>query len=102
MPASTPRPRPGPLPTGTPLPVKAVGLMLGLVLFAILSALAPPAGMTEAAWRVSAVAVLMAVWWMTEAGAELQPGDAFPSEAASRDSSARQRITWTRRRTCST
>lgn len=54
-------------PAGTPAPVKGAGLVIGLALFGALSALDPPAGMAEAGWRVAAVAVLMAVWWMTEA-----------------------------------
>ncbi|HEV7370226.1 DASS family sodium-coupled anion symporter [Arenibaculum sp.] len=43
------------------------GLVLGLAAFALLLWLPGPAGMTDAAWRVTAVASLMAIWWVTEA-----------------------------------
>ncbi len=44
-----------------------VGLVAGIVLFVVLMASSAPAGMTLAAWRVVAVAGLMATWWITEA-----------------------------------
>jgi sodium-dependent dicarboxylate transporter 2/3/5 len=44
-----------------------VGLFLGPLLFALLLLLPLPAGMSPEAMRVAAVAVLMAVWWTTEA-----------------------------------
>lgn len=44
-----------------------IGLLLGPVLFALVLILPAPEGMTVAAWRTTAVAVLMAVWWITEA-----------------------------------
>jgi sodium-dependent dicarboxylate transporter 2/3/5 len=44
-----------------------LGLILGLVLFAAALAAPAPAGMPEPAWRAAAVALLMAVWWVTEA-----------------------------------
>ncbi|MEQ9490980.1 MAG: DASS family sodium-coupled anion symporter [Alphaproteobacteria bacterium] len=43
------------------------GIALGLALFVLLRVLPPPGGMGEDAWAVAAVAVLMAVWWLTEA-----------------------------------
>jgi sodium-dependent dicarboxylate transporter 2/3/5 len=43
------------------------GLWGGLALFVILLLLPPPDGMPLAAWRVVALAGLMAVWWMTQA-----------------------------------
>ncbi len=43
------------------------GLLLGPVLFVIILLLPIPAGMTPEGLRVAAVAVLMAVWWITEA-----------------------------------
>lgn len=43
------------------------GLAAGALVFALALALPAPAGMTPEAWRVAAVAALMAVWWMTEA-----------------------------------
>lgn len=46
---------------------KRIGLWLGLALFALLLVLPAPAGLPPAGWRVAAVAVLMATWWMTEA-----------------------------------
>ncbi len=57
--------------TGEPAPAPAlrprVGLLLGPALFALVLLLPAPAGMTGGAWRTTAVAVLMAVWWITEA-----------------------------------
>jgi solute carrier family 13 (sodium-dependent dicarboxylate transporter), member 2/3/5 len=44
-----------------------IGLALGPALFAALLALPAPAGLSPEAWRVAAVAVFMAVWWITEA-----------------------------------
>ena len=44
-----------------------VGLLGGLLLFVLLLLLPPPAGMSVAAWRTAAMALLMAVWWITEA-----------------------------------
>ena len=43
------------------------GLWGGLVLLVVLLLLPPPAGMPLGAWRVVALAGLMAVWWMTQA-----------------------------------
>src|SRR4028118_580221 len=43
------------------------GLWGGLALFVILLLLPAPEGMPLAAWRVVALAGLMAVWWMTQA-----------------------------------
>lgn len=44
-----------------------LGLIAGILLFAVLVALPAPSGMTPAAWRTAAVAVWMATWWLTEA-----------------------------------
>ena len=43
------------------------GLLLGPALFLVILLLPLPAGMTPQGLRVAAVAVLMAVWWITEA-----------------------------------
>jgi len=43
------------------------GLWGGLALFIVLLLLPAPAGMPLAAWRTTAVVLLMAVWWMTQA-----------------------------------
>ena len=43
------------------------GLWGGLALFAALLLLPAPEGMPETAWRVVALAALMAMWWMTQA-----------------------------------
>ncbi len=43
------------------------GFWLGLALFALMLALDPPTGLAMAPWRVAAVGVLMAVWWVSEA-----------------------------------
>jgi solute carrier family 13 (sodium-dependent dicarboxylate transporter), member 2/3/5 len=45
----------------------ARGLLIGLAVFIALLLLPAPAGMPDAAWRVVAVAALMAIWWLTEA-----------------------------------
>jgi solute carrier family 13 (sodium-dependent dicarboxylate transporter), member 2/3/5 len=44
-----------------------VGLLLGPTLFAIVLLSPPPLGVPEPAWRVAAVTMLMATWWVTEA-----------------------------------
>jgi len=41
--------------------------VLGIALFALMIVLPPPAGLELAPWRVAAVAILMATWWLTEA-----------------------------------
>ena len=44
-----------------------LGLIGGFVVFCIMLLLPAPAGMEMTAWRVAALTVLMAIWWMTEA-----------------------------------
>jgi sodium-dependent dicarboxylate transporter 2/3/5 len=44
-----------------------VGLIAGPTCFVILLLLSPPDGLTLAGWRTMAVAVLMSIWWITEA-----------------------------------
>lgn len=44
-----------------------VGLWGGLIVFAVMWLISAPAGMSVEAWRVAALTVLMAVWWMTQA-----------------------------------
>lgn len=44
-----------------------IGLYLGLFLFIIILLLPSPETMNAVAWKTTAVAVLMAVWWITEA-----------------------------------
>lgn len=44
-----------------------IGLALGLVAFVALLFSPPPEGLPLAAWRTAAAAVLMAIWWVTEA-----------------------------------
>jgi sodium-dependent dicarboxylate transporter 2/3/5 len=46
---------------------RRLGFWLGLAAFAAMLALPPPAGLASDGWRTAAVAVLMAVWWFTEA-----------------------------------
>jgi len=46
---------------------KRVGLFLGPLLFVILLFVPNPAGFSESAWKVMAVAALMLAWWVTEA-----------------------------------
>ncbi|MBI1386632.1 MAG: DASS family sodium-coupled anion symporter [Rhizobiales bacterium] len=43
------------------------GLVAGPSVFLAMVLLPPPAGLQEPAWAVAAVAVLMIIWWMTEA-----------------------------------
>lgn len=51
-----------------PLPrARRIGLPAGALLFLGMLALPAPEGLEPVAWRTAAVAVLMAVWWMTEA-----------------------------------
>jgi len=58
------------------------GLWGGLVVFVAMLLLPPPAEMPLAAWRTSAIVVLMAIWWMTQAlpltATALVPFLAFP------------------------
>lgn len=44
-----------------------VGLILGLFLFLVCVVTEPPGGMSETAWSAAGLALLMAVWWATEA-----------------------------------
>jgi sodium-dependent dicarboxylate transporter 2/3/5 len=59
-----------------------LGLWGGLAVFALMLLLPPPAAMPLAAWQTSAVVVLMASWWMTQAlpltATALVPFLAFP------------------------
>lgn len=47
--------------------IKRVGLSAGVGLFFAMQALPAPAGLSAEGWAVAAVAVLMALWWFTEA-----------------------------------
>lgn len=47
--------------------LRRVGLVLGLLAFALTVLLAPPAGMLPGAWLVAGLVGWMAAWWMTEA-----------------------------------
>jgi solute carrier family 13 (sodium-dependent dicarboxylate transporter), member 2/3/5 len=44
-----------------------LGLFSGILVFALMLLLPAPAGMELAAWRIAALTILMAIWWMTEA-----------------------------------
>lgn len=46
---------------------KTIGLVLGPLSFLLMELLPVPAGLTSAGMHVAAVAVLMAIWWVTEA-----------------------------------
>ncbi len=46
---------------------KRVGLIAGPVVFAAVLILPEPAGLSQEGWRTAAVALLMAIWWITEA-----------------------------------
>lgn len=43
------------------------GLFGGLAVFVLMLLLPAPAGMDAPAWRIAALTLLMAIWWMTEA-----------------------------------
>lgn len=43
------------------------GLIGGLIVFLAMIALPAPEGMSLPAWRIAALTLLMAIWWMTEA-----------------------------------
>lgn len=51
----------------TPPIVRHIGLALGVGLFLLTFVVAPPEGMSAAAWRVCGLALWMAVWWISEA-----------------------------------
>ena len=46
---------------------KKKGFLIGLALFFLMMLIPPPAELSSAGWTVAAIAVLMAVWWATEA-----------------------------------
>ncbi|QMW24445.1 SLC13 family permease [Sandaracinobacteroides saxicola] len=46
---------------------QTVGLVGGLIVFAVMLSVAPPEGLSVAGWRVLCVGVLMTVFWFTEA-----------------------------------
>ncbi|HKJ73966.1 MAG TPA: DASS family sodium-coupled anion symporter [Alphaproteobacteria bacterium] len=46
---------------------QTIGLILGPIAAAILLFLPTPAGLSPEGWRLAAVALLMAIWWATEA-----------------------------------
>ena len=48
-------------------PAQRVGLFAGGATFIVMLVLPAPSGLGTEGWRTAAVAVLMAVWWMTEA-----------------------------------
>lgn len=48
-------------------PKHRVGLLAGVAVFLAVLAAPPPAGLVPAGWRTAGVAILMAIWWLTEA-----------------------------------
>jgi solute carrier family 13 (sodium-dependent dicarboxylate transporter), member 2/3/5 len=44
-----------------------IGLFAGPVVFLIMLMMPVPEGLTEAAWKVAAVGIFMAIWWVSEA-----------------------------------
>lgn len=46
---------------------KKKGFLIGLALFFLMMLVPPPAELSSAGWTVAAIAILMAVWWATEA-----------------------------------
>ncbi len=69
------------LPDDIALP-RLFGIGLGCTIFLLFMIIPPPQGMPVEAWRVAAIVLLMAVWWMTEAipiaATALVPMVAFP------------------------
>ena len=47
--------------------VRLAGLVAGVVAFAAFLMIPPPGELSQDAWQVAALAVVMAVWWLTEA-----------------------------------
>ena len=47
--------------------LSSIGLYAGILLCILILLLTPPEGLNIVAWRTAAIAVLMAVWWITEA-----------------------------------
>jgi sodium-dependent dicarboxylate transporter 2/3/5 len=48
-------------------PAQRIGLVAGAIAFVLVLLIPPPNGLSVEAWRTAAVALLMAIWWMTEA-----------------------------------
>lgn len=48
-------------------PVRDIGLVAGVAIFAVMALVPPLGGMPQAAWIVAALTLWMAAWWMTEA-----------------------------------
>lgn len=46
---------------------RRVGLVVGVLAFAVLAIMPAPAGLSAAGWRTAALATWMAIWWLTEA-----------------------------------
>ncbi len=44
-----------------------LGLILGALVWAVMTVAPPPAALSPAAWHTAGVGILMATWWMTEA-----------------------------------
>lgn len=51
----------------TALKIRQIGLIAGLLSFVVAIQLPPPTDLTQQGWLVLAIAVWMAIWWMTEA-----------------------------------
>ncbi|MEA3496871.1 MAG: DASS family sodium-coupled anion symporter [Bacteroidota bacterium] len=47
--------------------MKRIGLLLGIIIFALILLMPTPAGMSPEAQKTLAIALLMAIWWITEA-----------------------------------
>ena len=43
-----------------------IGMVAGLLLFVLMLATSPPEGLSREGWNTAAIALLMAVWWITE------------------------------------
>jgi len=50
-----------------PFNSQTMGLWGGLILFAIMFFMPAPDSMSQSAWYVSSLVIIMAIWWMTQA-----------------------------------
>ncbi|PCI05066.1 MAG: anion transporter [Hyphomicrobiales bacterium] len=47
--------------------IQKIGLIIGLLVFVVMAMSPAPSGLTNGAWTVAALALLMMIWWMSEA-----------------------------------
>ena len=47
--------------------ISLLGLILGIIVFLFFNITSPPEGLGKIAWLTAGVAILMTIWWVTEA-----------------------------------